>query len=297
MAELYELVGEPAMDEPVLVVGLDGWIDVGFGAAAAVAHLLELVETTIVANFDTDVLIDHRSRRPVMHLVEGVNTGLSWPSLELRHGRDRSGRDLLFLVGAEPDVRWRAFADDVVSLAKRFDVRLVVGLGAYPAPVPHTRPVRLASTATTLELASQAASVRATIDVPAGAEAAIERRCATSGLPAVGLWAQVPHYVVTMAYPAASALLLDGLAELAGLQLDTAKLHEAAADLRIRLDGLVADNEEHQHMVRALEAAVDAELEISPGPATIIPSGDELAAEVERFLRSVDRGGEGEGSG
>lgn len=290
---LHEVVERPEVDEPVLVVGLDGWIDAGFAANTAIGHLLEVMDTSLVATWDADVLIDHRSRRPAMHLVEGVNTGMTWPTIELRHGRDPDGRDVLLLVGAEPDVRWRQFSADVVALAKELGVRLTVGFGAYPAPVPHTRQSRLATTATSPELAAQAGHIRSTVDVPAGAMAAIERACADADIPATGLWAQVPHYVSAMPYPDAAASLVDGLAALGGLRLDASPLREAALLLRVRLDGLVADNPEHQAMVSQLEASVDAELASEPGSAFggEMPSGDELAAEVERFLRDVGREG------
>lgn len=289
---LHEVVDRPEVDEPVLVVGLDGWIDAGFAANTAVGHLREIMETSLVATWDADALVDHRSRRPAMHLVEGVNTGLTWPAIELRHGRDPDGRDVLLLVGAEPDVRWRRFSADVAGLAKELGVRLAVGFGAYPAPVPHTRQSRLATTATSAELAAQAGQIRSTLDVPAGAMGAIERACADADVPATGLWAQVPHYVSAMPYPDAAASLVDGLAALAGLRLDATPLREAARVLRVRLDGLVADNPEHQAMVTQLEASVDAELASEPGTGLSgveVPSGDELAAEVERFLRDVGR--------
>jgi predicted ATP-grasp superfamily ATP-dependent carboligase len=286
MADLYELVDRPSLADPVLVVGLDGWIDAGLAAAAATAHLLEQLDTTVVAAFDADVLVDHRSRRPVMHLVEGVNTGLTWPSIELRHGRDADGRDLLLLVGAEPDVRWRAFSTAVAALAVELGVGLATGFGAYPAPVPHTRPGRLATTATSAELAGRAGQVRTTVDVPAGALGAIERACADAGIPAVGMWAQVPHYASAMAFPAAAVTLLEGLTRLTGIRVDTSGLQDAGRALSERLDALVADNPEHVEMVRALEASVDAE---ASDPANL-PSGDELAAELQRFLREVDRG-------
>jgi len=293
MSELHEVVVRPDLEEPVLVIGLDGWIDAGFAANTAIGHLREVMETTLVATWDADVLVDHRSRRPAMHLVEGVNTGMTWPAIELRHGRDPDGRDILLLVGAEPDVRWRRFSADVVALAKELGVRLAVGFGAYPAPVPHTRQSRLATTATSAELALQAGQIRSTLDVPSGAMAAIERACADADLPATGLWAQVPHYVSAMPYPDAAASLVDGLAALAGLRLDASPLREAARVLRVRLDGLVADNPEHQAMVTQLEASVDAELASEPDSGfggVEVPSGDELAAEVERFLRDVGTG-------
>lgn len=288
---LHHLVDDSPLSDPVLVVGLEGWVDAGYGAAAAVAHLLENGETTLVATFDADVLVDHRSRRPVMHLAEGVNTGLTWPSIELRRSRDLDNRDILVLTGTEPDVRWRAFTAEVVDLAVRLGVRLVVGLGAYPAPVPHNRPVRLATTATDAELAERAGEVRTTIDVPAGVGAAIEERCAAIHLPAVGLWAQVPHYAAGMPYPEASATLLEGLARVAGLRLDAAELHEAARTHRERLDDLVATNIEHTRMVHTLETAYDAEREDQGAGAFAPAVGEELAAEVERFLRDLETGG------
>ena len=291
MAELYEMVNRPTLVDPVLVIGLDGWIDAGLGAATATAHLLGLLDTAAVAVFDADRLVDHRSRRPVMHLVEGVNTSLTWPSIELRHGRDDDGRDLLLLVGAEPDVRWKAFAAEVAQLAVELGVGLVTGFGAYPAPVPHTRQGRIATTATSPELAARAGPVRATLDVPAGAMAAIERACADVGVPAVGLWAQVPHYTAAMAYPEAAAMLLEALSGLTGLRVDVEPLHQAAEALRVRLDGLVADRPEHVRMVHALETAFDAEMaDEGPVAGVDLPSGDELAADFQRFLREVDRG-------
>jgi predicted ATP-grasp superfamily ATP-dependent carboligase len=286
---LYELLTRPHLEDPVLVVSLDGWIDAGFAAATAAAHLVSQLDPTVVARFDVDVLVDHRSRRPITHLVEGVNTGLTWPRLELRHGKDADGRDVLLLIGSEPDVRWRAFCEQVVALVADLGVHLVVGLGAFPAPVPHTRTLRLASTATTPELAARL-PVRATLDVPAGVQAAIERACADANLPAIGIWAQVPHYLVNMTYPAASAALVDGLADLAGLRLDSTPLHEAAGALRTRVDELVAANSEHVEMVRALEANHDRELGEDGMPTGPLPSGDELAAEIERFLREQGRG-------
>ncbi len=292
MSELYQVVSRPEVSEPVVVVGLDGWIDAGFGAAGAMAHLLKTLDTTLVATFDADGLVDHRSRRPVLHLVEGVNTGLTWPSIELRHGRDLDGRHLLLLAGTEPDLRWRAFAAGVADLTAELGGRLVVGFGAYPAPVPHTRDVRLASTATTSELAHRVGQVRSTIDVPAGVQGAIERRCADAGLPAVGLWAQVPYYVANMAYPQASAALVAGLTRLGTLRLDDAALRDAGRRVRTQLDAVVADNPEHEEMVHGLERAHDTEM-AGTGPAwgPDLPSGDELAAEVERFLRDVGQGG------
>jgi hypothetical protein len=272
---LYELHGRPPLNRPVLVVGMEGWIDAGLGAATAMATLLGSVTTEPVATFDVDTLLDHRARRPIVRIVDGVNTGLRWPEILLRGGHDSEGHDLLLLVGPEPDHQWRAFTAAVGELAMSFGVRLVVGLGAFPAPVPHTRPARLVSTATTGELAQQVGYLPGALDVPAGVQAALERGFAEIGVPAAGLWARVPHYAAAMPYPEASAVLLEGLRSVAGISADTTELRRAAEASRQHLDELIANSEEHVALVRRLESQVDAD----------VPSGDEIAAEVERFLR------------
>jgi proteasome assembly chaperone (PAC2) family protein len=278
---LYELIERPALDAPTLVLGLDGWIDAGLAAAQALSAIVEQTEMETVAVFDSDVLLDHRARRPTMHLVDGVNTGLTWPVIELRAATDLDGTEALFLVGAEPDHNWRAFSRAAVDLALEFDIKLVVGLGAYPAPVPHTRPTGVVSTATTRSLAEQVGFIHGQIDVPSGVHAAIERRCADVGLPAVGLWAQVPHYAATMPYPQAGAALLRALEETAGLRFDASSLGSEGEQTGQRLDELVANSSEHTDMVRQLEQHVDA-LEAE---GDLLGSGDELAAELEKFLR------------
>jgi proteasome assembly chaperone (PAC2) family protein len=285
---LFELIEHPDLESPVMVVVLDGWIDAGLGATNALAALLSSLDATTVATFDSDALLDHRARRPIMHIVDGISTGLTWPSIELRAASDHNGNDMLLLIGAEPDHEWRAFSRAAVDLALEFGTRMTVGLGAYPAPVPHTRPAGMAIASASPELAARAGSVRSTIDVPAGVQAAIERRSVEMGIPAIGLWAQVPHYAATMPYPAASAALLDGLADLTGLALDSERLHEEARATRVRIDELIADNTEHQHMVRMLEAQADKAARETDGPRlsdSPLPSGDELAAELERYLR------------
>lgn len=286
MSDLYELIESPELVAPKLILGLDGWIDAGFASANALGTILEDLETITVAVFDTDVLLDHRSRRPTMHLSDGINTGLTWPSIELRAGVDRMGNEVLFLVGVEPDHRWRAFSAAVVDLAHEFGVTCVYGLGAYPAAVPHTRPTRLVATATTSDLVARIGSVDGRIEVPAGIHAAIERCCADGGLPATGIWAQIPHYAAGMPYPDGAVALVEGLRNIAGLQFPLGSLIDDARSTRARLDELVANSDDHVAMVRQLEAQVDAVIDRTPsGP---LPTGDDLAAELEQYLREQE---------
>jgi proteasome assembly chaperone (PAC2) family protein len=294
MTSLYSWDSEipEGLKEPVLIVALDGWIDAGYGAAAAVGHLKAQIRTNRLVTFDIDELIDQRARRPVMRLVNGVNESLKWPRLQIRHGRDTLGQDILVLTGPEPDFRWHGFVDAILEISARLGVRLCVGFGAFPAPCPHTRPVTLGSTATNEDLAARVGFVDATFEIPAGMQAAIERGFADTGKSAVGIWARVPHYVATMPFPAASAAVLDCLTRLTGLVVDTDELHARGRSANAQIESLVANNPEHQEMVRNLEAQVDAEAaQRSSGSASDsmftdnLPTGDELAAELEKYLR------------
>ncbi len=288
---LHERMSEPTLADPILIVALEGWIDAGFGAAGAAEVLRDQLITEPVARFDTDALLDQRARRPVMHLINGVNTGLTWPSIELLSATDRDGRDVLLLMGSEPDHKWQAFCDDVVTLSTDLGVSRVLGLGAYPAGTPHTRPVRMSITANTERLATRLPQyARGSLDVPAGVEAALEERFRDADIDAVGLWAQVPHYASGMPYPAASAALIDAAGDVGNRRFKVESLHDDASATRVKLDQLVSQSAEHSALLAQLEEAYDQETENDVGfdVEEPIPTGDELAAQVEEFLRDQD---------
>lgn len=284
---LYELIDQPDLESPALVMAMEGWIDAGLGAAGACEVLLDGLDTVTVARFDTDALLDYRARRPTVHMVDGVQRGLEWPFLELRAATDLDGSEMLLLVGSEPDRAWHGFVDEVVELALDFDVRLCVGLGAYPAPAPHTRAARMACTASTPSLADNNGFLRASLDYPGGVQAAVEQSCDQRGIPALGVWAQVPHYAAGLPYPAASIGLIETLGRVADLTLPLGDLPARADRTRSRLDELISQNPEHTEMLRQLESAYER-IDVGPGPLpgeSDLPTGDELAAELERYLR------------
>jgi proteasome assembly chaperone (PAC2) family protein len=150
----------PDLDAPVLILGLEGWVDAGLGSAQVIDHLRATREVATLATFDSDLLLDFRARRPLMRLIDGINTSLEWPSIELVAITDLDGLDTLLLVGAEPDARWGQFCASVIDLAQDFGVQLIATIGAYPSATPHTRPCRLTSTATEKRLLDPTQIVR-----------------------------------------------------------------------------------------------------------------------------------------
>ncbi|MDQ1403606.1 MAG: hypothetical protein QOG03_1922 [Actinomycetota bacterium] len=277
------------LSSPVLIIAMEGWIDAGIGAALAMGAVMSQLELTKIVTFDDNLLIDRRARRPTLRIQDGMNTGLTWTVPEMLAGSDAAGNDLIVLTGPEPDYQWGDFCVHVGQLSAEFGVRLVCGLGAFPAPVPHTRPVRVVATSNNADLAARVGFIPGNIEVPAGIEAVLERDFIAYGIPAVGLWARVPHYVAAMPYPEAGAALLDTLGDISGLRIDNSQLTANAAEARVRIDQLVANNQTHREMVALLEQQIDgAEEPEQPGlslSAADLPSGDELAAELQRFLR------------
>ena len=224
-----------------------------------------------------------------MELRDGVNTNLRWATIEMGAGTAPSGRDVLLLSGPEPDAAWRRFGRAVTEIAQRFGVTQMIGFGAYPFAAPHTRPSRLSASSPSPDVLASVPFARSSIDVPAGAAGALEHAMHAAKIPALGIWAQVPHYVSAMSYPAASVALLDGLQQATGIAVEAAELRREMAIQRERIDQMVAANDEHATMLAKLEELHDDALdETSISPELEMRSGDELAAEIQRFLRDQD---------
>lgn len=284
---LYRLDEDPGFTAPVLVAALEGWVDAGGAGTTAAGQLAE--GGTVVATFDADAIYDYRARRPTLDIVDGRPLTLEWPSLTLT-ATTVDQRDLLVLTGPEPDYRWRELATDVVELAKRLGVASWASLGAIPAAVAHTRPVPILATASADGLLPS--GIRQGPDgllrVPSAALSVFELTASSSGIPAIGLFAQVPHYVST-SYPTASIALLTALGRHLGVELPVGQLATRALERRGMLDAATAADEQTKAYVERLEALSDE---------SRLPEGDELIADIERFLREGGgSGGSGEEEG
>jgi hypothetical protein len=296
MTNYVTITERPTLREPVLVVMLSGWIDASGAAAAAMSVLESECSARTIATFDRDTFIDYRARRPVMEIREGRNSRLVWPDIELKVGRDRSGRDVLLLTGHEPDMAWSRFAQSAADLAVEFGVTKAIGIGAYPLAVPHTRSPRLSCTAPDVNVVARLPFIKSSVDVPAGMEAVLEQTFFEHSIETFGIWVQVPHYVSQMSYPAATVALLNALGDATNLVVDDAGPRSEALLQRSRLDDLVTGNKDHEAMVHQLEQLYDSDDGFDnegrnhpsmsgPIDGNELPSGDELAAELEQFLR------------
>lgn len=277
---LYSLVDEADINEPVLIAAFDGWVDAGAASTTAAAQLAE--RGTIVATFDADALFDYRARRPTLEIIDGRPSALTWPELYLRRA-SLGTWNLLVLAGPEPDYRWREFARDAVALARRFGVTQWISLGAIPAAVPHTRPVPIIGTASRPDFLRGGVQPgpEGVLRVPSAAISVLDLAVSETGIPAVGYFAQVPHYV-TGPYPAAAVELLRAVGRHLDVEVPLGSLPEDATRLEARLNLAASSDDGTRSYVTQLEERVDE---------SGLASGDDLISEIERFLR--DRGGEG----
>jgi PAC2 family len=274
---LYTLDDRRELIDPVVVAAFDGWVDAGSAATTALQFLAD--DGDVVATFDADRLFDYRARRPPLEIVDGRLTELTWPEIHLRRTR-LDERDLLILVGAEPDYRWRAFTSDVIELCGRLGVVEWISLGAIPAAVPHTRSVPIMGTEASPGLlrGEVLAGPSGTLRVPSALVSALEIEIAAAGIPALGYFAQVPHYV-SGPYATAAVALLRALSVHLGTDIAAPGLAEEARELRGRLDTAAGIDETTRGYVERLEAMYDEQR---------LPSGDDLISDIERFLRDQD---------
>ena len=295
---LYELADDvPALDSPVLIQALTGFVDAGSAIQLSREHLLEQLDGQVLATFDIDQLLDYRSRRPSMIFVEDHWESYEEPSLALHLLRDEVGTPFLLLAGPEPDLQWERFIAAITGLIERLGVRMTVGLNAIPMAVPHTRPVSVTAHATDQRLLGDRESWLQRVQVPASVGNLLELRLGKSGHDAMGYAAHVPHYLAQTTYPAAAELLLDSVATSAGLVIPTALLHEAAGLVREEVDKQVAEDEQASRLVVSLEQQYDAFLRGRQGNLLAdangpLPTAEELGAELERFLAEQARDGE-----
>lgn len=271
---MYDVHDRPDMVDPVLLVGFDGWINAGGAASNTLEWLVGDAEPFVT--FDADRLFDYRDQRPMHELREGVIEAFDWPSVTMTHVRAEH-RDLVILSGTEPALAWRTFVEAVADLSLDLGISELIGIGGIPWAVPHTRPIPVLTTASDRNrIPISDEHPEGIIRVPAAVSRAIEVRLTAVGIPAMGFWARVPQYVGVDLHAAALALITRLGAHL-GIVFDTSELRREADAQREHLDAITAARPDLAAMIEKLESIVDL-----ADPA----DGEQLASEIERFLRN-----------
>jgi proteasome assembly chaperone (PAC2) family protein len=283
------LIRRPRLRGPVLLAAFDGWNDAGEAATTALDAIGAGLAAETFATVDPEAFFDFQNTRPTVRLVDG-HRQIEWPSVELGAARLPSGdHDLIIVRGHEPNFRWRTFANEIVELAADFRVEMVITVGALLADVPHTRPVHVVSSAGDRNLAKRLGLHVSRYEGPTGILGVLGDIATRAGLPTVGLWAALPHYLNLAPNPWGAIALVEELGRLLPMAVDTSELAGQTPAFDAAVAELIEENPELTGYIERLEADADEEGEDdededgSPGLADLPP--EELVAEVERYLR------------
>jgi len=268
----------PELVDPVMLCAFEGWNDAGDAASGAVLHLEEVWAATQIAEVDPEDYYDFQVNRPEVVIEDGERS-ITWPTTRISVARiPLATRDVVLVAGIEPSMRWRAFTAELLGIARELGVEMVVTLGALLADTPHTRPVPVSGTSSDEGISVRMGYEPSTYEGPTGIVGVLQDACAAAGIPAVSLWAAVPHYVAQPPCPKATLALLARIEDLLDVPVPLADLPEESRAWQIGVDELAGEDEEIAAYVHQLEEVVDtAELPEA--------SGDAIAREFERYLR------------
>lgn len=296
---------EPSLRGPAMIAAFSGWNDAADAASDAVRWLARAANARPFAALDIEEYLDFQAARPTVELVDGVVRTVNWPSLALSAGSlPAGGRDLVLMLGVEPNLRWRAFCDDVIEVARKTGCEMIVTLGALLGDTPHSRPIKCTGSATDEVLAARLGMQRSRYEGPTGIVGVLHDAVRRAGFASASIWAPVPHYVATPPNPKATRAMLDRLSDLLELGLDLTDLDIASSAWERSVSEVVAGDADVTSYVERLETRFDT-ADDAPGwletddeiaadddeddddwfDEDELPSGDSLAEDFERYLR------------
>jgi proteasome assembly chaperone (PAC2) family protein len=274
----------PELRKPALVCAFKGWNDAGEAATAALGFLADSFDATEVADIDPEEFYDFTAVRPTVRLSEGLTRVIDWPensfSAALVPGAEH---DLLLFEGVEPSLRWRAFCQTIIDIARELGCEMVITLGALLADVPHTRPVPMTGICSNETMVQRFGFEQSSYEGPTGIVGVLHHACSQAGLTAVSLWASVPHYVAAAPNPKAALALIRSFEGVAGVAVDALDLEHSAEDYERQVNAAVATDPDGKSFVERLERTLDEVTE--DAPPEHIPSADAIARDFQRFLK------------
>lgn len=282
---LFEWLGDPVDGPMPFVMVTEGWIEASEAMARVHETITHQANLVPLVEFDTDLLIDQRARRPVMSLIDGLMQPLDWPRLMISLGTDANDQPFLYMHGPEPDFNWRPFAAAVATVVQSIGITSMFTIGAYPVPSPHTRPIRVSHASTCIRMLEGKDKTGGSMSVPVGVQMAVTEELLAGGVHTLGLYAQMPYYISTSPWPQASIDLLSNLADASSLSFDASMLEAQVPEAAATVASMLEDAPSLANIVADLEERFD---EIQRIDAVELPSGDELEQELQQFLRDQD---------
>jgi predicted ATP-grasp superfamily ATP-dependent carboligase len=290
--EIHEI---PSLRSPIMVIAFGGWSDAGEAATGVITHLLSTIsgdnsapefQPALIAEVDSEDYYDFQVNRPLIFVDGSMIRNLTWPGVQIFGVRNPKGdRDFVLVRGVEPSMRWRTFASELLDLADDLEVELVITLGSMLADTPHTRAIPVSGTGAHPDIAQRLGVEVSRYEGPTGILAVIQDGCVRRGVDAVALWAAIPNYANSSPSPKGTLALVNGLEDFLEISLPQGELPELVLKWEESVTEMVKEDSDIEEYIKTLEESKDAS-EISDD------SGEELAREVERFLRRQNKSNE-----
>ena len=268
-----------SLNKPVLVVAFKGLFDASGSATSALEWLVEKSESENLGEIDSETFFDFTQERPSISFDKNGERALTWPKNKIVSMKtNENERDLLAISGIEPHLRWRTFSELLIEIVNRSNVESVLTLGSMVGMTPHSRPLTVTGSSTNPELAERLNLEKPSYQGPTGIVGVLHDVLDRSKIPVISLRVSVPHYVPDSPNPKATRALLRRFEQVTGVTTEYEELDGPAADWQNQVDAAVASDDEITAYVTRLETTIDED-------ENLLPSGDDLAAEFEAFLR------------
>ncbi len=271
---------------PVVVL-VDGAFDAGSGVRMMRRAIRGEMTLTPLAEFDSDLLIDHRARRPRITFEDGTFKDYRAPRLGADIVTDELGNQAILVSGAEPVIAWERIVMAVTELLDSVGSNEVSIVHSMPLPVPHTRPIVVREHGDSGGLES------GPFNLPASFSHLLEARLTEHGFNVTGMTVQVPHYIADSDYPAAAVAGLDAIAAHAGISVPSEQLRELGRAVDAQIEEQLQSTPEAASMLEGLEKRYDMETPLLRSSAALaddeseLPDGEQIAAAAQKFLSNV----------
>lgn len=278
LVEIYRI---PELRDPIMLLSFGGWSDAGEASTSVIGHLLSSFDESseLIAEITSEEFYDYQVNRPLIFIDGSMVRSLTWPGLQIFALKNPAGdRDFILVRGVEPSMRWRTFADQILDFADDCEVSTVISLGSMLADTPHTRAIPVSDTGAHPDIAAKLGVEISRYEGPTGILAVIQDGCVRREIDAIALWAAIPHYANGSPSPKATLALLSALEDFLSISLPLGDLPTAAREWEEAVNQMVAEDSDIEEYIKSLEESKD-QSDISD------ESGEELAREVERFLR------------
>jgi proteasome assembly chaperone (PAC2) family protein len=269
-----------------MIAAFSGWSDAGEAASGALTHLLENLDQSgnaaqaiLIAEYEPEDFYDFQVNRPMISVDDSLVRSVNWPSTQVYGlSTPHLENDFVLVLGVEPSMRWKTFTSLLLDLADDLEVELVVTMGAMLADAPHTRPISVSGSGGHPDIATRLGVEISKYEGPTGILGIIGDGCMKRGIDCVSLWAGLPHYASNSPSPKATLALVNAVEDFLEISIALADLSHQAQEWENEVSEMAEEDVEVSEYVKALEESKDA-AEFKD------VSGEEIARELERFLR------------